>query len=106
MLVLEDPGGKLLEGLLDPPMAVGPFLHRAPGLVAAIARLHQRGLIHMDIKPPHILVDPASGAVHVTGFGIASRLPRQCRAPDAGCAGQARRGQQCRRSVQESSRRP
>jgi hypothetical protein len=42
----------------------------------------------------------------VTGFGIASRLPRQCRAPDAGCAGQARRGQQCRRSVQESSRRP
>ena len=42
MLVLEDPGGDLLEGLLGQPMAVGPFLHLALGLVAAIAKLHQR----------------------------------------------------------------
>ena len=82
MLVLEDPGGELLEGLLAQPMAVGPFLHLALGLVAAIAGLHQRGLIHKDIKPAHILVDRASGAVHLTGFGIASRLPRQRQAPD------------------------
>ena len=82
MLVLEDPGGELLEGLLGQPMAVGPFLHLALGLVAAIAGLHQRGLIHKDIKPAHILVDRASGAVRLTGFGIASRLPRQRQAPD------------------------
>ena len=82
MLVLEDPGGELLAGLLGQPMAVGPFLHLALGLVAAIARLHQRGLIHKDIKPAHLLVDQASGAVHLTGFGIASRLPRQHQAPD------------------------
>src|ERR1700692_4932707 len=55
MLVLEDPGGQLLEGLLGQPMAVGPFLHLALGLVAAIAGLHQRGLIHKDIQPGHIL---------------------------------------------------
>ena len=82
MLVLEDPGGELLEGLLGQPMAVGPFLHLALGLVAAIAGLHQRGLIHKDIKPAHILVDRTSGAVRLTGFGIASRLPRQRQAPD------------------------
>ncbi len=82
MLVLEDPGGELLEGLLGQPMAVGPFLHCALGLVAAIAGLHQRGLIHKDIKPAHILVDRASGAAHLTGFGIASRLPRQRQARD------------------------
>jgi hypothetical protein len=29
MLVLEDPGGELLEGLLGQPMAVEPFLHLA-----------------------------------------------------------------------------
>jgi PAS domain S-box-containing protein len=81
MLVLEDPGGELLEGLLGQPMAVGPFLHLALGLVAAIARLHQLGLIHKDIKPAHILVDRASGAVRLTGFGIASRLPRERQAP-------------------------
>src|ERR1700741_2852313 len=32
MLVLEDPGGELLERLLGQPMAVEPFLHLAPGL--------------------------------------------------------------------------
>jgi serine/threonine protein kinase len=82
MLVLEDAGGELLEGLLGQPMAVGPFLHLALGLVAAIAALHQRGLIHKDIKPAHILVDRASGAVRLTGFGIASRLPRQRQGAD------------------------
>src|SRR6202030_4200500 len=82
MLVLEDPGGELLEGLLGQPMAVGPFLHLALGLVGAIAGLHQRGLIHKDIKPAHILVDLASGAVRLTGFGIASRLPRQRQGAD------------------------
>ena len=82
MLVLEDPGGELLEGLLGQPMAVEPFLHLALGLVAAIAGMHQLGFIHKDLKPAHILVDRASGAVHLTGFGIASRLPRQRQAAD------------------------
>ncbi|MEA2727520.1 MAG: hypothetical protein QOF70_1995, partial [Acetobacteraceae bacterium] len=82
MLVLEDPGGEMLEGQLGQPMAVGPFLHFALGLVVAIGRLHQRGFIHKDIKPAHLLVDRTSGAVHLTGFGIASRLPRQRQAAD------------------------
>src|ERR1700761_7934345 len=73
MLVLEDPGGELLEGLLGQPMAVRPFLHLALGLVGAIAGLHQRGLIHKDIKPANLLVDLANSAVRLTGFGIASR---------------------------------
>src|SRR6266404_7154413 len=81
MLVLEDPGGELLEGLLGAPIAVGPFLRLALGFAEAVARLHQRGLIHKDIKPAHILVDPTSGAVRLCGFGIASRLPRERQAP-------------------------
>jgi serine/threonine protein kinase len=39
--------------------------------------VHERGLIHKDIKPANILADPASGGVWLTGFGIASRLPRE-----------------------------
>ncbi|MEA2779013.1 MAG: hypothetical protein QOK29_557, partial [Rhodospirillaceae bacterium] len=81
MLVLEDPGGELLEGLLGAPMAVGLFLRLSLGVAEAVARLHQRGLIHKDIKPAHILVDPTSGAVRLCGFGIASRLPRERQAP-------------------------
>ena len=43
----------------------------------AVARLHQSGLVHKDIKASNILIDAASGEVRLTGFGIASRLPRE-----------------------------
>src|ERR1700757_1150947 len=82
MLVLEDPGGELLEGQLGAPMAVGLFLRLALGLAEAVARLHHRGPIHKDLKPVHILVDPTGGWVRLTGFGIASRLPRERPAAD------------------------
>ena len=44
--------------------------------------MHERGLIHKDIKPANVLVDAASGNVRLTGFGIASRLPRERQAPE------------------------
>src|SRR3954447_22158530 len=77
ILVLEDPGGELLGGLLGTPMEVGLFLRLAAGLAAALGKVHQRGLIHKDIKPANILVNTASDEVWLTGFGIASRLTRE-----------------------------
>src|ERR1700716_1588456 len=76
-LVLEDPGGEPLDPLLGQPMELSRFLRFAAGTAAALGKLHQRGLIHKDIKPANILVNSASGAVWLTGFGIASRLPRE-----------------------------
>jgi PAS domain S-box-containing protein len=81
-LVLEDPGGGPLERLLGEPLEVGAFLHLAIGIVRALSGLHQRGLVHKDIKPANILVNRASGEVRLTGFGIASRFPRERQAPD------------------------
>jgi predicted ATPase/signal transduction histidine kinase len=81
MLVLEDPGGEPLERLLGRPMEVGQFLRIAVPLAAAIGQMHARGLIHKDLKPANILVDVASGGAWLTGFGIASRLPRERQAP-------------------------
>ncbi len=49
----------------------------ATGLAVALDRLHERGLIHKDIKPANILTNAATGAVWLTGFGIASRLLRE-----------------------------
>jgi PAS domain S-box-containing protein len=80
-LVLEDPGGAPLDRLLGRPLEVSHFLHIAIPLAGAIRRVHERGLIHKDIKPANILVDAASGGVWLTGFGIASRLPREHQAP-------------------------
>ena len=81
VLVLEDPGGELLGGLLGTPMEVGRFLPLAVGVAAALGKMHQQGLIHKDIKPANILMNKASGEVRLTGFGIASRLPRERQAP-------------------------
>ena len=80
-LVLEDPGGEPLDQLLGQPMDVTQFLRIAIPLAAAIGQVHVRGLIHKNIKPANILVDVASGGVWLTGFGIASRLPRERQAP-------------------------
>src|SRR6202453_1742482 len=76
ILVLEDPGGELLSGLLGAPMEVGRFLRLATGVAAALGKVHQRGLIHKDIKPANILVNDGE-EVRLTGFGIASRLVRE-----------------------------
>ena len=80
-LVLEDPGGAVLRALLGAPMAMGRFLRIAVGIATALGKVHQRGLIHKNIKPTSILVDPASDEVRLTGFGIASRLVRERQAP-------------------------
>src|SRR3984893_3766007 len=62
-------------------MDVSRFLRIAIPLVGALRQMHMRGLIHKDIKPANILVDPASGGARLTGFGIASRLPSEHQAP-------------------------
>jgi PAS domain S-box-containing protein len=82
MLLLEDPGAGPLARLLGPPMEMGRFLRFAIGLSAALRQLHERGLIHKDIKPANALVDSATGHVWLTGFGIAARLQRERQSPE------------------------
>jgi len=72
MLLLEDPGGDPLDRILGAPMEVGRFLRLAIGIAAALRSVHQRGLVHKDIKPSNILVNGASGEVRHTAFDIAS----------------------------------
>jgi PAS domain S-box-containing protein len=76
-LVLEDPGGALLDRLLGQPLGITEFLLIAISLAGALRQVHARGLIHKDIKPANILVDVARGGVWLTGFGIASRQRRE-----------------------------
>ncbi|MBR0716504.1 AAA family ATPase [Bradyrhizobium liaoningense] len=82
VLVLDDLGGEPLDRLLGGPMEVGRFLRLAIAVTAALGKLHQRGLIHKDIKPANIVVNCADGYVRLTGFGIASRLSRERQAPE------------------------
>ena len=82
VLVLEDPGGEPLARLLGRPLALPQGLRLASGLAAALGQLHGRGLLHKDLKPAHVVVNEATGQVWLTGFGIASRLPRERPSPE------------------------
>src|SRR5499426_324815 len=82
ILVLKDPGGEPLDRRICPPMEVGQFLRLAVALAIALGRLHERGLVHKDIKPANVLVNFATGQVWLTGFGIASRHLRERQSPD------------------------
>jgi len=82
-LLLADPGGEPLDSLVGRPMELTLFLQLAGAMAGALAQLHRRGIVHKDIKPANVLVAPTAGEVHLMGFGIASRQPRERHAPAA-----------------------
>jgi PAS domain S-box-containing protein len=82
-LWIADPGGEPLSRLLGRPWEIPSFLRVAISLASALGRLHERGLVHKDVKPANILVKAETDEVWLTGFGIASRLPRERQAPAA-----------------------
>ncbi|MCY1061504.1 AAA family ATPase [Nannocystis sp. SCPEA4] len=72
-LVLEHFDGNFLEQLLTAtPMPLDRFLSLAVGIAAAVEELHRRGVVHTDLKPDNIVVDPVSGEVKLTNLGVAS----------------------------------
>jgi serine/threonine protein kinase len=75
-LLLDDPGGDPLAGLLGRPWELTQFLRVGAGLAAALGRLHARQLIHGDVKPSNILVNVATGQAWLIGICFAPRLPR------------------------------
>jgi PAS domain S-box-containing protein len=82
VLILDDPGGEPLAQLIGTPMEMGRFLRVAIGLSVAVRQLHSRGLIHKDLKPANVMIEPSTGRVWLMGFGIATRLPRERQSAD------------------------
>jgi PAS domain S-box-containing protein len=80
-LLSEDPDGELLTRLLGKPWKLEQFLRVGIGISTALGRLHKHGFVHKDIKPANIFVDAATGEAWLSGFGLASHLPRQRQAP-------------------------
>ena len=80
-LIFEDVPAVPLRSLLDRPRELGRLLRFAVGMAGALRKLHERGIIHKDVKPEHFLVDARTGRAWLTGFRVASRLPRERPAP-------------------------
>ncbi len=72
-VAMEYVAGPNLRAVLDaglPPLAQA--LQWMDQLLAALAHLHGRGLVHRDVKPANLLVAP-DGSVKLADFGIARR---------------------------------
>ncbi len=80
-LVLEDFGGQSLDRLLGVPMAVDRVLALAIRISMAVADVHERGVVHKDLKPHNLILDLATGEVKIADLELASQLPRERVAP-------------------------
>jgi hypothetical protein len=81
-LVLEDPGGDPVDRLMGQPMELSWFLplRCRPGSCGGQTpptRSYPQGY-----QAANILVNSATGAAWLTGFGTASRLPRERQSPE------------------------
>lgn len=83
-LILEDFGGLALSQWLEQRRATGQvglglpeFLEMAQQLTAILKHLNDHGIIHKDIKPSNLLINPATRQVKLADFSLASRLPRE-----------------------------
>jgi predicted ATPase/signal transduction histidine kinase len=83
-LVLEDFGGISLRHLLDErgPLDVSTFLDFAVRISAALGHIHHHGVIHKDIKPHNIIVNPATGVLKITDFSLAVGLSLESVLPE------------------------
>lgn len=77
-LILEDFGGESLKSFLrSTTLNMQDFLAIAIQLVEALGELHQKNLIHKDIKPQNIIINAETGQVKITDFSIASCLSKE-----------------------------
>jgi PAS domain S-box-containing protein len=80
VLLLDDPGGDLLESRLGTALDVATALALAIPLATALGQAHASGLIHKDLNPAHVLVQGLQ--VRLLGFGRASPLPSERHVPE------------------------
>ena len=77
-IVLEDFGAQSLELLMQPQkFALVEFLQIAIQTAAALAEIHGANIIHKDINPSNIVLNPETGQVKIIDFGISTIFARE-----------------------------
>jgi beta-lactam-binding protein with PASTA domain/predicted Ser/Thr protein kinase len=69
-IAMEYVEGSSLKELIDRGLSVQQAIEIARQILAAVRFAHEHGIVHRDIKPHNVIVDPA-GRVRVLDFGIA-----------------------------------
>ncbi|MBD2454606.1 AAA family ATPase [Nostoc sp. FACHB-87] len=74
-LILEDFLGETLHNFISTnKLELTQILQIAIQLASTLAQLHQNNIIHKDIQPHNILIDPNTNQIKIINFSIASRL--------------------------------
>ncbi len=77
-LVMEDMGGiSLSEYIGERALSLDEFLANAIAIVQILAGLYHNRVIHKDIKPQNILINPKNQQIKLIDFSIASLLPKE-----------------------------
>lgn len=66
-----------LEERAGRPLPLDRFFDIAVRLAQILGRLHERNVVHKDVVPRNVLIDPVSGELRLIDFGIASELSRE-----------------------------
>jgi PAS domain S-box-containing protein len=81
--VYEDPGGSPLRKMIKSGfhlaggLSLGDFLYVALSMTANVQQIHGKHIIHKNLNPDNFFLNPESLKSHLTGFYIASKLPRE-----------------------------
>lgn len=81
VILLEDFGGESLERLRQQqsdfyPMPLANFLGLTIAITEILGRIHHAKIVHKDINPGNIVLNPNTGVVKIIDFGIATRFSR------------------------------
>ncbi len=77
-IVLEYVDGETLKSMIrrDGPLEIPQALAYTIEIARALGAAHERQIVHRDVKPQNILIDPEGGA-KITDFGIARSLTEE-----------------------------
>nr|MBA3531901.1 AAA family ATPase [Ardenticatenales bacterium] len=78
VVVLEDFGALSLKQLMaSRALSVDEVLTFALHITEALATVHEKGVMHKDLNPSNIVLNPATGELKLIDFGLATVLSRE-----------------------------
>jgi diguanylate cyclase (GGDEF)-like protein len=78
VIILEDFGGESLKILREnQQFSLGEFLSIAIEIARILGELHAAHIIHKDINPANIVINPKTGQLKIIDLGISTRLTRE-----------------------------
>ena len=75
LIVFEDFGGMSIDKLLkERALSLSQFFDTAIQVALALDRVHQANIIHKDINPSNLVINPSTGEVKIIDFGISTQF--------------------------------